>query len=250
MRTVFHLSLAALIGLLVSNCPAATPEFAVASIRPSAAPVKFEHDGKIEISPSGLRMRDVTAATCIKWAYGVQDSQIAGPRWLESDHFDITARTDSATEKEQMKLMMQKMLTDRFQLSFHREQREMKVYELEVAKGGHKLQVSAENSVPDRQNSAIGTIARAITMQEFADFIAGPLNTPVLDATGLKGRYDFNLDFSSYIPTDEHAMKPDYMDGNSIIANALQGELGLKLDMRKTAVEVMVIERVERPSEN
>jgi uncharacterized protein (TIGR03435 family) len=149
-----------------------------------------------------------------------------------------------------MKLMMQKLLTDRFQLIFRREQREMKAYELKVAKAGHKLHESAADSVPDRQNSAIGTVARAITMREFADFIAGPLNTPVLDATGLKGRYDFNLDFSTYIPTDEHAMKPDYIDGNSIIANALQGELGLKLEMRKTTVEAMVIERVEKPSEN
>jgi uncharacterized protein (TIGR03435 family) len=195
-------------------------------------------------------MRDVTAATCIKWAYGVQDSQIVGPRWLQSEHFDITARTDLPTEKEQMKLMMQKLLADRFQLIFRREQREMKAYELEVEKGGHKLHQSSADSLPDRQNSAIGTVARAITMREFADFIAGPLNTPVLDATGLKRRYDFNLDFSTYIPTDEHAMKPDYIDGNSIIANALQGELGLKLVMRKTMVEVMAIERVEKPSEN
>jgi len=250
MRRAFHLGLPAVIGLLVSHCLAATPEFAVASIRSSAEPVKFEHDGKTELSPGGLRMRDVTAATCIKWAYGVQDSQILGPRWLQSDHFDVTARTDSPTENEQMKLMMQKLLTDRFQLIFRREQREMKAYELKVAKAGHKLHESAADSVPDRQNSAIGTVARAITMREFADFIAGPLNTPVMDATGLKGRYDFNLDFSTYIPTDEHAMKPDYIDGNSIIANALQGELGLKLDMRKTTVEVMVIERVEKPSEN
>jgi uncharacterized protein (TIGR03435 family) len=250
MRTEFHPGLPVIIGLLVSNCLAATPEFAVVSIRPSAEPVAFEHDGKTELSAIGLRMRDVTAATCIKWAYGVQDSQIVGPRWLQSDHFDIAARTDSPTEIEQMKLMMQNMLTDRFQLVFRRERREMKAYELKVAKGGHKLHESAANSVPDRQNSAIGTIARAITMQEFADFIAGPLNTPVLDATGLKGRYDFNLDFSTYIPADEHSMKPDYIDENGIIANALQGELGLKLDMRKTTVEVMVIERVEKPSEN
>jgi len=239
-----------LVAIVVHSASAAGPEFAVASIRPSAEQVKFEHDGKTEFSPNGLRMRDVTVATCIKWAYGVQDSQIAGPRWMQQDHFDITARADAPVEKEQMKLMMQKLLADRFQLAFRRENRDMKAYELVVAKGGHKLRESAPETVPDRENSAIGTVARAITMREFVDFISGPLNTPVLDMTGLKGRYDFNLDFSTYIPTDEHAMKPDYIDGNSIISNALQGELGLKLEMRKAQVEVMVIERLEKPSEN
>src|SRR5438105_5461333 len=70
------------------------PAFAVATIRPSAAQVLFEHDGSTEFSRDVLRMRDVTLNTCIKLAYGVQDSQISGPAWLRSDHFDITAKTD------------------------------------------------------------------------------------------------------------------------------------------------------------
>jgi len=222
----------------------------VASIKPSAEPVKFEHDGKTEVSPNGIRMRDVTAATCIKWAYGVQDSQIAGPKWLQTEHFDITARAEGLAASASLKLMMQALLADRFQFRFHTESRDMKAYELIVAKGGHKLRESAADAEPSRENSAIGTVGRAISMKEFADFIAGPLNTPVLDNTGLTGRYDFGLDFSAYIPTDEHAMKPDYIDGNSIISNALQGELGLRLVMKKAAVEVMVVERVEKPSAN
>jgi uncharacterized protein (TIGR03435 family) len=212
--------------------------------------VKFEHDGATDILPNGIRMRDVTAATCIKFAYAVQDSQIAGPKWLQSEHFDITARAEGPVDKAELRQMMQALLSDRFQLRFHREAREMKAYEMVVAKGGHKLRESAADAVPSRENSAIGTVARAITMREFADFIAGPLTTPVLDKTGLSGRYDFDLNFSSYIPTDEHAMKPDYIDGNSIIANALQGELGLRLEMKKAEVDVMVVERVEKPSAN
>ena len=120
-----------------------------------------------------------------------------------------------------------------------------------VAKGGSKMRESAADAVPERQNSAIGTVARAITMRELADFIAGPLNTPVLDKTGLNGRYDFTLDFTAYLPTDAAVMRPDYIDGNSIVANAMQGELGLRLEMHKDQpVEVMAIERVERPSGN
>ncbi len=229
---------------------AAGPEFAVASIKPSAESVKFEHDGKTEILPNGIRMQDVTAATCVKWAYQVQDSQIAGPKWLQSEHFDITARADRAADPAELRKMMQALLADRFQLQFHKEPREMKAYELTVAKGGHKLRESAAGETPSRENSAIGTVARAITMKEFADFISGPLNTPVLDRTGLPGRYDFDLDFSAYIPPEEHAMKPDYIDGNSMVSNALRGELGLRLEIRKETVDVMVVDRLEKPSAN
>ncbi len=235
---------------LVRTALAADPEFAAASIKPSAESVKFEHDGKTEIAPNGIRMRDVTVATCIKWAYGVQDSQIEGPKWLQSEHFDVSARTDAPATPAQMKAMMQSLLADRFQFRFHHEQRQMKAYDLVIAKGGHKLRESAADSVPDRQNSAIGTVARALTIRELADFLAGPLNTPVLDRTGLSGRYDFSLDFSTYIPVGEQAMKPDYIDNNSIISNALQGELGLKLEMRKAVVDVMVVDRLEKPSAN
>jgi uncharacterized protein (TIGR03435 family) len=224
----------------------AQSSFAVASIRPSAAPVQFEHDGKTETEPGSLRMRDVTVATCIKWSYGVQDSQIAGPAWLDSVHFDILAKADRPVGAGQLRLMMQTLLADRFQLAFHREKKELRAYALLVAKGGHKLQNADPAGAPFRENSATGTIARATTIQEFADFISGPLRTPVVDMTGLKGRYDFTLDFTSYLPTDPHA-RPDV---GEILIPALQGELGLKLESRKMPVEVMIVDRVEKPSGN
>src|SRR5580658_8457511 len=77
------------------------PAFAAASIRPSAGDVKFEHDGKTVTTPGNVTMRDVTAATCIKFAYGVQDSQISGPDWLQSEHFDILAKADEPAADEQ-----------------------------------------------------------------------------------------------------------------------------------------------------
>ena len=113
--------------------------FAVATIRPSAEEVKFEHDGKTETLPGTLRMRDVTVNTCIKWAYGVQDSQISGPGWMEADHFDINPKADGPVGDAQMKLMMRALLAERFKLNFHREEKELKVFALMVAKGGPKL---------------------------------------------------------------------------------------------------------------
>jgi len=229
---------------------AAEPVFAVASIKPSAAEVKFEHDGKTEVFPGAVTMHDVTVATCIKWAYEVQDSQISGPAWLQSDHFDILARADGPVTGEQLKLMMRSLLADRFKLSFHRQDKELRSFLMTIAKGGYKLHESAEGTTPSHQNSAIGTIVKATTMGEFATFIAGPLQIPVVDMTGLTGRYDFALDFTPYLPANERVMKMEFAEANGIIAAAMQGELGLKLESKKEMVNVMVVDHVEKPSEN
>jgi uncharacterized protein (TIGR03435 family) len=97
------------------------------------------------------------------------------------------------------------------------------------------------------QNSANGTVAKSTTMKEFGDMLSGPLQTPVVDMTGLKGRYDFTLDFTNYLPDDMKTMRPD---ATSVLMSALPGELGLKLEARKEMVEVMVVDHVEKPSEN
>lgn len=250
MRPAIARSLAVLSSAALACVAASAQAFAVASIRPSAAEVKFEHDGKTETTPGTLRMQDVTVSTCIKWAYGVQDRQISGPEWLQSQHYDIVAKADAPATEDQMKLMLRTLLADRFKLSFHRQSKELKSYAMTVAKGGHKLHESAGDAKPSRQNSAIGTTVKATTLKEFGDFLSGPLQTPVVDMTGLSGRYDFVLDFTPYLPDGEHVMKPDYVNTNGIIIAALQGELGLKLESRKESVDVLVIEHVERPSAN
>jgi uncharacterized protein (TIGR03435 family) len=237
-------------GVCVSGA-AAQVAFAAATIKPSAGAVQFEHDGKTETSPGSLRMRDVTVNTCIKWAYGLQDNQIVGPAWLQSEHFDIVAKADEPANNEQMKLMLQTLLADRFKLSFHRQNKELKAFVLTVAKGGAKLSpAAAPDGKPFRQNTANGTIAKSITIQEFADFISGPLQMPVVDQTGLPGRYDFAIDFTPYLPDSTHNMDGTKPDTTSILMAALEGELGLKMESRKTQVEVMVVDHIEKSSEN
>ena len=250
MRAEIAIGLAVLASATLACSTASAQSFAVASIKPSREEVKFEHDGKTETSPGNLRMQDVTVSTCIKWAYGVQDSQISGPEWLQSQHYDIVAKADAPVAEDQMKLMLRTLLADRFKLSFHLQSKEVRSYALTVAKGGHKLHESASDAKPSRQNSAMGTIAKATTMKEFADFIAGPLQTPVVDMTGLSGRYDFVLDFTPYLPDGEHVMKVDFANTTGIIIAALQRELGLKLESKRESVDVLVIEHVEKPSEN
>ena len=230
---------------------AAQVAFAAATIKPSAGAVQFEHDGKTETSPGSLRMRDVTVNTCIKWAYGVQDNQISGPSWLQSEHFDIVAKSDEPANNDQIKLMLQTLLADRFKLTFHRQSKELKAFVLTVAKGGAKLSpAAAPDGKPFRQNTANGTIAKSITIQEFADFISGPLQMPVVDQTGLPGRYDFAIDFTPYLPDPTHNMDGTKPDTTGILMAALDGELGLKMESRKAQVEVMVVDHIEKPSEN
>lgn len=227
------------------------PAFAVATIRPSSSAVPFEHDGKTDTSPGTLRMQDVTVHSCIKWAYGVQDSQIAGPAWLESDHFDIVAKANSPATEAQMKLMLQTLLADRFKLSFHHEQKEMKALVLTVAKGGPKLTLAAHpEASPFRQNSANGTVAKSMPVRDFADFISGPLQMPVVDETGLTGKYDFAIDFTPYLPDPTKNMDGTKPDTTAILKAAMQDELGLKMEGGKAQVDVMVIDHVEKPSAN
>jgi uncharacterized protein (TIGR03435 family) len=197
-----------------------------------------------------VNMQDVTAATCVKWAYTVQDSQIAGPPWLQSEHYDIIAKADVPVPPEQLKLMMRTLLAERFQLTFHRQSKQVRSYVLTVAKSGHKLRESAAGASTSRQNSATGTVAKAITMAEFADFIAGPLQTPAVDMTGLKGKYDFVLDFTPYLPSDAQVMKPDFADTNGIIISVLRGELGLGLESKNESLDILVIDHIEKPSRN
>ena len=234
----------------VSAVSATPPSFSVASIRPSAASVQFENDGKTEITPRTLTMRDVTVATCIKFAYSVQDSQISGPEWLQADRFDVLAKNDEPATVDQLKLMMQSLLAERFKLTFHRQTKDLSSFLMTIAKGGLKLKESAEGTKPYRENTAVSTIARAMTMKEFGDFLSGPLRRPIVDMTGLTGRYDFTLDFTPYLPRGEQAMKVSFDDTTGIVIAAMQGELGLKLESKKETVEVLMIDHVEHPSDN
>jgi len=234
-------------GSTMGHAAWAQPAFAVATIRPSAKSVQFERDGKTDVSPGHVQMRDVTVSTCLKWAYGVQQSQIVGPETITHDHFDIEAKADDPVGPDELKLMMQALLAERFDLKFHREKRELKSYSLVVAKGGSKVKPAAADEPTSRVNSATGTVARAVTIQEFADFVAGPLETPVVDKTGLAGRYDFTLDFTSYLPVGEKAMRPDMTE---LVFAAVQGELGLKFEPGKAMVEMLVVDHLDKPSVN
>ena len=236
-----------LLAMLMSGSAAeAQAAFAVASIRPSAEAVKFESDGETKILPGIVNMRDVTIETCIKWAYGVQKAQVSGPGLLTSQRYDLMAKADGRASADEMKLMMQALLTERFGLAFHREKKELRSFALLVAKGGEKMKQAGSDEVPSRQNSAMGTVARATTMQEFANFLSDAVERPVVDKTGLAGRWNFAFDFTKYM-TDPPKKLDDFL---LVLNETLQGEIGLKLESEKNVVDVMMVDHIEKASAN
>jgi uncharacterized protein (TIGR03435 family) len=176
-----------------------------------------------------------------------------GPDWMDSDseRFDIVANApgEGTPTGNDVRLMLQTLLTDRFQLKVHREMKERPVYALVVAKNGPKLKQSA----PDEESSmTVGgnrtfhvTMAKA-TMEQFAIQLSNSgLDRPVLDKTGLAGHYDITLNW-----TPEFA-GPPALDSNGVnVFTAVQEQLGLKLEPQKAPVELLVIDHAEKPSEN
>ena len=208
---------------------------------------------------------NVTVNWLIKFAYNVHAHQIeGGPAWLDSARYDVVGRPDTPGQpnKDQMKLMIQKLLADRFQLKFHTEKRELPVYAMVVLKSGAKITVSAAdpNAFPGigfaqgpgvlsliGRNTGLDGVARALQ--------SNVLDRPVVDQTGLTGRYDFNLKFTpdqSQI-ANFGTLPPGAAndpDAPPDIFAAFEQQLGMKLLSTKAIVDVMVIEKIERPSEN
>jgi uncharacterized protein (TIGR03435 family) len=252
MRT--RLLLAALILIIVAchrQVAAAELAFDVASIRPSQTVNRDPPEVlNVETSPGTLTMRNVTVRSCIKWAYGVQDNQIFGPDLLNSDRYDIVAKAAGPVADNQLKLMLQALLAERFHLTLHHQSRETSVYALVVAKNGPKLHESEGEGKSNFQLGRGAIAAKWTTMREFADLLSGPMRTPVLDVTGLSGKYDFSVDVATYLPTEDQArQRGQPPDPASILMTALPEQVGLGLEARKASVEVLIVDHVEKPSE-
>jgi uncharacterized protein (TIGR03435 family) len=236
------------------------PAFEVATIKP----------GKPDVQGKGFTMRgrevlaiNTTVGDLISFAYDLHAKQITGgPSWIETDRFDITGVPDSPGRPnvKQFKLMIQKLLADRFELTFHKEQKELSVYAAVVGKTGLKITKSDADpkGLPGVGMGAPGKlIARNATIKDFTDVMQGAvLDRPVVDQTGLNTeRWDFTLnwtpDQSQFVgmglkiapPTDDPAAPPD-------LFTAFQQQLGLKLEAAKAPVPVVVIDKVAKPSEN
>jgi len=234
----------------------AAPQFEVATIKL----VKEPNPGRLQDRTDGRRYttRYTTLRDLLMMAYGLDPRQIVGgPAWVATDEYDVDAvAADGAPAEGQWDVMLQKLLADRFQLTFHREQREMPVYALTVAKGGPKLKAADPTEAHGSSCGRLGVCNfRNDEVEHFAKWLQLVMDKPVVDKTGLTGAFDFSLTWtpdesqfgSMGIRVPPAADNPNALPG---LFTAIQEQLGLKLEAQKTQAEVFVIDHVERPSEN
>ncbi|MGA9670343.1 MAG: TIGR03435 family protein, partial [Terracidiphilus sp.] len=192
----------------------------------------------------------------------VQAKQVIGlPEWADSDKFDIDGKPDGegAPSGKQWDIMIQKLLADRFKLTFHKDKKELSVYVLSVSKTGAKMTKndSAPNGLPALFFQGLGKLnVRNALMTDFTGLMqSAVLDRPVLDQTGLAGRFDFSLnwtpDDSQFAGMGARVPPPtDSADAPPNLYTAIQEQIGLKLDATKAPADVMVIDHVEKPSAN
>jgi uncharacterized protein (TIGR03435 family) len=192
-------------------------------------------------------MNNVTLKQCIMGAWGVGPNQIAGgPAWLNTDGFEISARADKPVEDEAViNTMLRNLLAERFKLEVHREVRNVRALVLEVTKSGPKMEESTDPAATT--SSGRGSVeGRKITMDRFAEVLARQMEFPVVNRTGLDGFFNLDLEWT---PLRLSATSPDEPDGPSVFT-AIQEQLGLRLVAQKMPIEMLVIDRAEKPEEN
>jgi len=211
----------------------------------------------------GYSAENVDIRFLIAEAYHVkQDAVIGGPDWIDSDHYNVSAKItaqDGAAPPKlttgQRRQMLQALLADRFKLTLHSDTREATVYNLTVAPGGSSLRPTALSDPTSGSAkpfsgypayTAAGQVtSQSVTLASLSDFLSGALRHPVTDKTGLTGKYDFTL---KWIPDNT---PPDSANaGDTSIFTAVREQLGLRLEPSKGPITTLVIDRIERPSDN
>jgi len=242
------------------------PTFEVASIKPAdIAPgggyAAWSKGGPGTDDPTRIDYRNVSLSDLISRAYAVEYYQLVGPDWLMSERYQLAATLGKGRTKEQFQAMFRNLLMDRFKLQVHRDQKEMERYSLSVGKGGPKLKPHIETPEPDTPQSfgsktdsdgypVVPRAGMAMTngrarmkypdwdVDMIAGMLAAQLRAPVHNDTGLTGKFDFEL-FWSTRPPDAGDIGPD-------LVTAVQEQLGLKLERKRGPVDVVVIDHVER----
>ena len=222
----------------------AAPAFDVASIRPSS-----EQAGSyMRFLPGGRLSGMSWIKQVIQIAYGVHDYQVTGgPEWLNTDRYYIEAKTEKTdATKEEMTAMLQTLLTDRFKLRVRQETRDLTVYDLVVDKGGSKLKPLAKGE-PQPCVRGRDFVCGMTSPEQLALSLRYFAGRPVIDKTGLEGRYDVQLDFDMY---SARGQTPPADYDKPSLEQALEDQLGLRMVPAKMAMPMYVVESISRPSEN
>jgi uncharacterized protein (TIGR03435 family) len=273
------------IAVAAAQAPAQKPKFEVASVKPSSVPRGF-----LQIGRTGGRFtaKNAPLSPLIQNAYRVRPFQlIGGPSWITSDFWDIEAKAEEGSVPPEvgppdpnvpdaMSLRLQALLEDRFKLQVHRETRELPVFELTLVKTGVRAKLSDDQGPvrPPEPGTAVppgvarGSIsmmfgggelhAAAIPFANFASTLSLIVGRTIIDKTGLKGLYDFDLKWRPDVgqvlapegPLSVGVQLPPVDLSAPSLTTGLQEQLGLNLESSKGPVEVLVIDSVSRPTEN
>lgn len=233
--------------------------FEVASIKPAAA---NQPGGVIKALPGGqtYEARGVPVKLIMSLMYKIPMRQISGgPGWIDSDRWDIDAKAAHSYSLDDLHIMFQNLLADEFKLKFHKEVKEGPVYVLALDKSGLKMKVNESEQdfqIPITGGDRAGvTKGHRVPMEYFCWWLSqGPLGRdgrPVIDRTGLKGFYDFELAFLPELPPgfDMDKLPPGMADRPDLFM-ALKEQLGLKLEAQKGPVDYFVIDSAEKPAAN
>ncbi len=271
---IFHAAQTAVLAQAV-DAPADIPKFEVASIKPTkSGEMRFF----FRFLPDGVDLQGITPQLMLTQAFSVEEDRIVGaPAWAKTDRFDVQAKVapEDAPKLDKLKreerfAMLQPLLEERFNLKFHHETREMPVYMLVVAKGGSKLKPSelptdgnGGRRMPQLMMSPGGLEAHGAQVDMLVHVLSGQVGRTVIDKTGLTGSYDFSLHFTPENMPPRMGPGPGAGPGGAgadappppdtagpDILTALQEQLGLKLENEKGPVDVIVIDHIDRPSDN
>jgi uncharacterized protein (TIGR03435 family) len=237
---------------LMAQAMDARPAFEVASLKPDKSQTGVD---RIKRTGGSWIIENVSLKRLIGMAYGVADGRdylLKGPDWLDTENFDIAAKFPPQTSDEQVLIMLQRLLDERFKLKLHREPHEFSVYALVVDKRGAKLRPVAHPG-PSYRFSARGghAVGMSVSMAQFADRLSREtvqIGRQVVDFTGLEGKFDLTLDWN---PEGDRPENPGAASDRPSIFVALQQQLGLRLEPRKVSLDVTVVDAaVKVPLEN
>ena len=254
MRTTVLFALLAASALAQKPAP---PAFEVASVKINPDP---SAPTAIETAGNSLTIRNLTMRRLLALAYNIQWPQVDGPAWIDTERYDILAKAAGPITEDDERPMLRALLAERFKMQLHRETRQVEVMALLLPKSGtHKMMQSKSNGpAKPRQDPVRGTVIEGVALSELCEDMTHDRGSiPVIDMTGLTGRWDFAMNIQKYRdalrsravsspgPVNEGELRMAFMQ------DLIAGELGLRVEPRKAPVEITVIDRAEqKPIEN